>query len=232
MKYYSLFQSKKEATIIIFGDITSMPTDENDVSSYSLIKELEQLDDTIKTINIHISSYGGEVKEGIAIYNALKRHPAQINTYCESFACSIASVIFMAGDNRIMLDNSLLMIHNAWCTFEGNSSDIRKMADDLDKITELSISIYKNHINISETELRRMMDEETWISPEEALNMGFATKVLKDNSNSSKACASAKRILLESVKKDRDNHINKNVKHYETPNKDTLKGFLNAISNM
>ena len=229
-KYYNILQSGKEATINIFGDITSVPIEENDISSYSLVKELEQLDKTVDTINVYISSYGGEVKEGISIYNQLKRHKAKINTYCDSFACSIASVIFMAGDNRIMYDNSLLMIHNAWCYFEGNATDIRKMADDLEKITESSISIYMNRVNISEKKLRQMMDEETWITSNEALNMGFATKVLKDNSNSSKACASAKKLVLGAVKNNRDNHITNNINNYKTYNENTLIGFLNAIS--
>lgn len=227
-RYFNLYQSGKEANINIYGDITDIPM-EGDTSSYSLAKELEQLDKSVNTINVYINSYGGEVMTGLAIYNQLKRHPAKINTYCDSFACSIASVIFMAGDNRIMYDNTLLMIHNAWCSFTGNSSDIRKMADELDKITESSIKVYLNEINISEKELRRMMDEETWIDAQEALNMGFATKVLKDNSNNSKACASAKKMVLEAIKKNRDNHITNNQKHYETPNDNSLWAFIRAL---
>ena len=111
-KYYSLVQENNEATINIYGDITSWEWFESDVSSYTLSKELEVIE--ADTIHVYINSYGGEVAEGLAIYNALKRHKAKIITHTDGFACSIASVIFMAGDERIMSTASLLMIHNAW----------------------------------------------------------------------------------------------------------------------
>lgn len=229
-KYYSLYQKGKEANINIFGDITETPINEGDRSSYSLVKELESLDKSINTINVYINSYGGEVKEGLAIYQALKRHKAKINTYTDSFACSIASVIFMAGDNRYMYESSLLMIHNAWITFIGNAEELRKKADDLDKITELSVSIYLKNINISESELRKLMDEETWITSQEAKEMGFATKVLKDNSDS-KACASVKRSVVAAVKDNRGKHKSGNKSNYKKDN-DSLDKFIKVISNL
>ena len=121
-RYYSLYQDKEKnvADIYIYGDITSWPWTESDVSSYILSKQLSELDDSVKDINVYISSYGGEVAEGLAIYNALKRHSAKVTTYADGFACSIASVIFAAGDERVMSDTSLLMIHNAWGVVLGN----------------------------------------------------------------------------------------------------------------
>ena len=124
-RYYSLYQEEKKADIYIYGDITSWPCYEDEVSSYTLSKELQELGD-VEEINIFINSYGGEVAEGLAIYNALKRHNAKINTYVDGFACSIASVIFMAGDNRYMSDTSLLMIHNAWTFTQGNAEELKK----------------------------------------------------------------------------------------------------------
>ena len=100
-KYYSLATNGKEADVYIFGDITSWEWFDNDVSSYTLSKELQELDKDIETINVHINSYGGEVAEGLAIHNLLKNHKAKVRTYCDGFACSIASVIFMAGDISI-----------------------------------------------------------------------------------------------------------------------------------
>lgn len=198
-RYYSLVmdKDKSEATINIFGDITSMPYEElGDVSANNLIKELEQIS-TAKTINVHISSYGGEVKEGLAIYNALRNHKAKIKTYVDSFACSIASVIFMAGDERIMNNASALMIHNAWTIIDGNAEELRKQADDLDKITSLSVSIYLEKVNISENQLRKMMDEETWLTPQESLDMGFATKI--ENSTNNKVSQSVKNKLINTI---------------------------------
>ena len=151
-KYFSLVKSEdtKEAEIYIFGDITSWDWEElGEISAHTLSKQLEELTD-IDTINVHISSYGGEVKEGLAIYNALKNHKAKIKTYCDGFACSIASVIFMAGDERIMSKSSLLMIHNAWIYATGNANELRKQADDLEKITQASINAYMEYLNIKD----------------------------------------------------------------------------------
>lgn len=177
-KYYALVQNGSTADIYIYGDITSFPWDETDVSSYGLAKELESL--VVEQINCYINSYGGEVAEGLAIYNQLKRNQAKVTTICDGFACSAASVIFMAGDERIMGDASLLMVHNAWSYASGNSEELRKQADDLDIITKASINAYLSCINIDEAALKKLLDEETWILPADALAMGFATKVTKE----------------------------------------------------
>ena len=179
-RYYSLATEGDSAEVCIFGDITPYPW-EGDMSAYNLSKQLEEMGD-VKQINVHINSYGGEVAEGLAIYNALRNHNAKVNTICDGFACSIASVIFMAGDERIMNDSSLLMIHNAWTLAEGNADQLRKQADDLEKINEASVKAYMSKVSISEEELKALMDGETWISPEDAVEWGFATSVKKDES--------------------------------------------------
>lgn len=198
-KYYSLVKnkSKQEADLTIFGDITSYPWSEKDVSSYNLSKQLQQLTG-VKTINVHINSYGGEVAEGLAIYNSLKNHEAKIKTYCDGFACSIASVIFMAGDERIMSNASLLMIHNAWSYVMGNAEQLRKQADDLDKITQASINAYMNHVSISEKELKELLDNETWLDCNEALTKGFATKIT-ESKDGDKASQNVKQSLIETI---------------------------------
>lgn len=174
-KYYSLAVEDRQAVIDIYGDITSWPWLESDVSAYNLSKEIEGLD--VDSIDVHINSYGGEVAEGLAIYNRLRQHPAHVQTFCDGFACSIASVIFMAGDDRMMADSSLLMIHNPWTYASGNAEEFRKQAEDLDKITQASTAAYLNRISIDAEELKALMDRETWITPEEALDMGFATQL-------------------------------------------------------
>ena len=184
--YFSLEKSKQTATINIYGDITSWAWEElGEVSAVNLSKQLEALGD-VEQIDVFINSYGGEVAEGLAIYNALKRHKAKVTTYCDGFACSIASVIFMAGDERIMNESSLLMIHNAWTYAMGNSEELRKQADDLEKITQASVEAYKSHSSLTEKEIKKLMDEETWILPSEALEYGFATSIDKpENKNAS-----------------------------------------------
>jgi len=197
-KYYALYvdEDQQTANINIYGDITSYPWTEKDVSAYNLSKEIEGLD--VEQINIYLNSYGGEVAEGIAIYNSLKRHKAAVKTVCDGMACSIASVIFMAGDERIMNNASLLMIHNAWTYTSGNADQLRKEADDLDKISNLSVKAYMEHINISEEELRTLLDAETFLSPDEALEYGFATAIIGDK-KSDKASQSAKKTLQKMI---------------------------------
>ena len=196
-KYYALETSGREADICIFGDITSWELLENDVSSYTLSKELQGLD--VDIINVHINSYGGEVAEGLAIYNTLKNHPAKVKTYCDGFACSIASVIFMAGDERIMNEASVLMIHNAWTSISGNAAELRKQADDLETITQASIEAYMSRVNITEDELKALLDAETWLLPSEALEKGFATSIVAEP-QTNKAAASAHRALFSLLK--------------------------------
>lgn len=182
-RYYSLYQNieNKTADIYIYGDITSWEWYESDVSSYTLSKELQELDDSVEQINVYINSYGGEVAEGLAIYNALKRHKAKVVTYVDGFACSIASVIFSAGDERVVSNTSLVMIHNAWTWSAGDSNDFRKQADDLETITQASINAYMNNVNITEEEIKEMMDEETWLDGNKAVEIGFATKLIEVN---------------------------------------------------
>jgi ATP-dependent Clp protease protease subunit len=189
-----------EANVNIYGDISSWGYEDSAPTAKSLVAMLDGLEDVSK-INVFINSYGGEVAEGLAIYNALKRHKAKVVTYCDGFAASIASVIFMAGDERIMNDSSLLMIHNAWTIADGNAEQLRKQADDLDKITKASVIAYAAHSTLSEEEIQNLMDKETWILPEEALEYGFATGIEKTENKA--ASQSAKKSLLDIIKQAR-----------------------------
>lgn len=172
-KYYSLSHAADGNELYIFGDITSMPMLENDVTSYVIAQELGELD-VQQPLTVYINSYGGEVGEGLAIYNQLKRFP-KCRTVVDGFAASIASVIFMAGHERIMPATALLFIHNAWMYTSGDSKTLRKAAGDLEKLTEASINAYLERVSIPGERLRRLMDEETWLTADEAVSMGFAS---------------------------------------------------------
>lgn len=197
--YYSMEKIGQEANINIYGDICSYPFEDTAPTAKSLTAMLDSLED-VSRINVYINSYGGEVAEGLAIYNALNRHKskAKIVTYCDGFAASIASVIFMAGDERIMNESSLLMIHNAWSVGDGNAEQLRKLADDLEKITQASVIAYKAHSTLSEEEIKALMDKETWILPEEALEYGFATNIEKTEKKA--ASQNAKMRVLDIIK--------------------------------
>lgn len=176
-RYYSLYTEESGSELHIYGDITSGGgwfSSESDVSSYQIAKELAELD-TSKPLTVYINSYGGEVAEGIAIFNQLKRFE-QCKTVVDGYAASIASVIFMAGKERVMSPSSLLFIHNAWMRTAGNSVQLRKDADDLEKITAASMQAYLEHVNIGEDKLKEMLDAETWLNADEAVEMGFATE--------------------------------------------------------
>lgn len=175
--YYSLAKQENVAEIDIYGDITSWPWEMfGEMSAHNLSKQLREMDD-VDQINVHIASYGGEVKEGVAIYSALRNHKAKVVTYCDSMACSIASVIFMAGDERVMSHAGELMIHNAWTSASGNAAELRKQAEDIEKINDMSVQAYMSRVNIEEDDLRALMDAETWITAREAVDMGFATRI-------------------------------------------------------
>lgn len=178
-KYYFLESKNDVADLYIFGDITSRTWDESDVSANRIVKELQSLD--ASEINVHINSCGGEVAEGLAIYNTLKNSSMKVTTICDGFACSAASVIFMAGDERIINEASLLMIHNAWTYASGSADKLRKAAEDLDKITQASVNAYMNRVSISEEKVKELMDNESWITADEAVEYGFATKTEKND---------------------------------------------------
>lgn len=181
--YFSLVKSEecKSADIIIFGDIVSKSyvfLDElfpADVNSFDLVSQLNDIPEDY-TITVHINSYGGEVKEGLAIYNALKTR--NVTTICEGFAASAASLVFMAGRRRVMNAASLLFIHQAIVSAYGNPDELEKTASDLRTITEAAANAYKEGgVSISDEELTKMLKAETWIKAENALEMGFATEI-------------------------------------------------------
>jgi ATP-dependent Clp protease protease subunit len=209
-KYYSLVTEGNEASVMIYGDIVSLPWIENDVSSFSLVKEIEGLDADV--IHVYINSYGGEVAEALAFASALQRHKATIKTYDDGFACSAAADIFMAGDERIMSSASLLFIHHVWGYAAGNANELRKAADDFEKISKASMALYLDKISITEEELKQLFDAETWLLPQEALDMGFATAIVGDVKKAV-ASQSVKAKVIEAV---RQKHIVK-TKESETP---------------
>lgn len=130
-------------------------------------------------IEIYINSLGGDVVEGTAIYNQLKRHPAHKTVYVDGFAASIASVIAMAGDEVVMPANTLMMVHNMSQRVWGNPSQLRKAADDLDVINSTGREAYlmKAGDKLSRERLVEMMDAETWLPARECVELGLADRI-------------------------------------------------------
>lgn len=201
---YQLKVKDDNAELYIYGDIASdsYKWSESDVSASDIVNKLQSVN--ANSIDVYINSYGGEVAQGLAIYNALKRHKAKVTTYVDGFACSIASVIAMAGDTRKMYDNSLLMIHNAWTVAQGNVAELEKAAEDLKVINAAVVKAYLEVVNISEEELTALLDAESWITAEKAVEMGFATEVITAK-KSVKASASAQNLICALLTKAADN---------------------------
>lgn len=171
--FYQFKQIDETVTeLSIYGDITSWVWDEAEMSADKFRAQLDAV--STPNLNVRINSYGGEVKEALAIYNMLQDFKGKVTTINDGFACSAAASIFMAGAERIMNTGSLLMIHNAWTYAAGNANELRKQADDLDKISNSTIELYKKS-GLSEEELKQLFDAETWLTADEAVEYGFAT---------------------------------------------------------
>ena len=157
--------------------------DENNVQNVDDLAKVLNENKDANMIDIYINSPGGDVMEGIGIYNTLKRNRAYKRVYVDGFACSIASVIAMCGNSISMPKSSMQMIHNAWTVAMGNANDLRKAADDLDKINETIVQAYMSKFSGSEKELRDLMDKESYLTADECLKYGLCTKIVDDNDN-------------------------------------------------
>ena len=204
--FYQISTSGRTADINIYGDITGnaelinawMDTDTGAVSARSIVQEIQELD--VDTINVYINSYGGEVAEALAIYSALKRHSASVHTFCDGFACSAATIIFCAGDVRTMGSIALLMIHNCMSYLGyANSNEMRKAAEDNDKINQSSINAYMAVVNISQDKVQEMMDNATWLTAQECLEYGFATEIADQETDPEHPEQSAFSVIREAV---------------------------------
>lgn len=188
-KYYQFVKVDDSLTeLYIYGDIRKPDLiekwldldDETRVDAFSFKEALNSVD-TPKLL-VRINSMGGDVSEGLAIYSLLSDFSGELITKVDGFACSAASIIFMAGKQRIVPTSGLIMIHNAWTpSASGNANELRKQADDLEMITKPSLNIYVEKTGLSEQEVKKLMDEETWFDYKYAIEKGFATTIENNN---------------------------------------------------
>jgi len=142
-------------------------------------------DVTAGTIQLRVNSPGGDVFDGIAIYNAIKRHPSKCEVTVDAIAASAASFICMAGDTVAMTRNSELMIHDAWGLCVGNAADMRDTADLLDRFSNNIADIYMQKAGGTVESWRDTMRTEAWYSAQEAVDAGLADKVEGDSEEAS-----------------------------------------------
>lgn len=173
-KWYDIKAAGKSAEISIYDEIGGWG-----VSAKAFASDLKELKG-INDITLRLNSPGGSVFDGMAIFNLLKAHDAQITVYVDGLAASMASVIAMAGDLVVMPENSMMMIHNPWTLAAGDAEELRKNAELLDKIKSAMLSAYANKTGMDENTIAELMDAETWFTGSEAVENGFADETTEE----------------------------------------------------
>jgi len=145
------------------------------VTAKDFVDELREV--TASRIELHINSPGGDAFDGVAIYQALKDHAAEVTATVDSLAASAASFIAMAGDQVVMTRNATMMIHDAFGLAVGDAADMRDMATRLDKVSDNIADIYTQHAGGTVADWRAAMRAETWYDADEAVAAGLADEV-------------------------------------------------------
>ena len=174
-------------------------------------------------INLRINSIGGLISEGFAIYEMLRSHPAKVNIKVDGLACSMASMICMAGDRVTMGPASMMMIHNPMSSITGNADEMRAQADRLDAQAEAARKAYllKSNGKISEELLIDLMDAETFLKADECKAYGFCDEVVDDSLMQAQAEISSLKAEIAELKA----KLNNQAREPEQPS-NRKKGWL------
>ena len=168
-------KSGKSAEILLYGQIGASWWGDS-ITAAGFKKELKALGE-VDTIDLRINSEGGSVFDAASIYNSLKEHNAYVTAHVDGMALSAASVVLMAGDERVMAENAFVMIHDPWSMVAGDARSMRKEADLLDQIKSTIVRMYTDRTGIDTKEVEDMMSDETWLTSDEALSKGFVDRV-------------------------------------------------------
>lgn len=163
------------AEILIYGVIGEDPWGEGGITAERFVRELRSVN--AKTIQVRINSPGGDAFDGLAIYNALRRKPALIETHVDGLAASAAATIAMAGDHISIAENAFLMIHRSWAFVVGNTTDMMETADVLSKLDEGVAKIFSSRTNKSNSRMLNLMEAETWLNSDEAKSENFVDEI-------------------------------------------------------
>ena len=170
--------------LYIYDDITAYgkfnwntwEMDESRTSAEYFREQLAAIPDT-DTIELHINSNGGAVKEGVAIYNQLKQKECKKTGYVDGVAYSVAFIVLQACDYRVMGIGTSALIHDMWLEIAGNARELRKAADDLDVLMEANRKIFMERSNLDEQQLIEMMAAETFLTPNQCLEYGLIDEI-------------------------------------------------------
>ena len=165
-----------EATIYVYDEIGFWG-----VNAKDFVKDLNA--NTAKTIHIRFNRPGGAVFDGTTMANAIRGHKSHTIAHVDGVAASIASIVALATDEVVMAENAFLMIHEPWSMVAGYAEDMRKEANLLDKVGGTIVNTYMNKTGKDEAEIKGLMADETWMTAEEALEMGFIDRIDEEAQN-------------------------------------------------
>lgn len=186
----------------------------------------EQLDGA-GDVEVVINSQGGDVLEGMAIYNAFSDHAGNVRFVIDQ-AMSMATIIMLAGDERVgRRESTMIMIHRPWGMGMGNADDMRVSADILDKMQSQMQAIYLGKMSASKEELEKMLDDETYMDADEALNAGLLTEVISGSKNALHKMAFAA-LASDDIKINKDKYTAK-VKQIDAKSSDFCATLQKAV---
>lgn len=177
----------------MLGDIVDERWYAEETSPQSVIDAIKGLD--TQEISVYIDSYGGSVAAGWGIYNALRQHPAKVTTYGVGFVASAALYPFLAGDERYASPLSAYYLHEAWTSASGYADELRRAADQIENLTDIGVNAFVERAGMERDKVLELMREETWLTPESALELGIATALIKDDSGG--PAQSARREIMQ-----------------------------------
>jgi ATP-dependent protease ClpP protease subunit len=175
--WYRIENSANAAEVYIYDEISPYGVTAND-----FVRDLNSI--ARPTINLHLNTPGGDVFDGIAIFNALKAHSAFVNVYIPGLAASIGTVIAMAADRIVIAPHARMMIHEAHALGRGNATDFAKMSERLNATSDNIASIYAERAGGDVAAWRELMRSETWYTDEAAVTAGLADEVGRSNDES------------------------------------------------
>ncbi|WP_256562782.1 head maturation protease, ClpP-related [Pseudomonas sp. PA1(2017)] len=166
-------EGAKPIEVYIYGEIGFWG-----VTSGDFIRDLKAVDDGVSEVHVHFDTIGGDLFDGIAIHNALRALGERCTGQIDG-ACFSAGSVAVCGAHKVrMADNAMFMIHNPWTYMAGDSTELRQMADMMDKASEGIVASYQHRaLNIDDAELRRMINDTTWLTASEAKTHGFVDEV-------------------------------------------------------
>lgn len=221
-KFWQIRAAAEEGAgeLLLYGEISDSTWWGDEVTPKQFREDLQALGD-IKELRIYINSPGGDVFAGSAIYSILSRHSARKVVYVDGLAASAASFVAMAGNRIVMPRNAMMMIHNPWMLAIGDANTFRKLADDLDKIREAMLTAYQARTGLERERIIELLDAETWMTAEEAVELGFADEV--EEAKQVAACVRGPKLVI--------NGVEVNMSQYRNPPKVLVAGPVPQVKN-